>query len=58
MKITTTIGHLDDPRIHKNANGSYSAKGVRGSFSTWLAAHAAMMDQHRRDLAELQNFHK
>ncbi|MBK8467851.1 MAG: hypothetical protein IPL32_18725 [Chloracidobacterium sp.] len=58
VKITTRVGHLSDPRIHKNANGSYSAKGVRGTFSTWLAAFEAMDDQHRRDLKELQNFHK
>lgn len=58
MKIITRIGHLNDPRISKNANGSYSAIGVRGTFTTWLAAFEAMTDQHGRDLADLPNFHK
>lgn len=58
MKITTRIGNLNDPRIVKGADGYYRANGVTGSFKTWIAAHDAMIDQHRRDLRELENFHK
>jgi len=57
MKITTRIGHLNDPRITKTPAG-YRAVGVSGVFKTWLLAFEAMEDQHRRDLIELQNFHK
>jgi hypothetical protein len=58
MKVTTRIGHLDDPRIKKIANGQYVAKGIQGMFKTWIAAFEALDDQCRRDLKELQNFHK
>lgn len=58
MKVTTRFGHLDDPRIKKLPSGSYVAKGVQGMFKTWIAAHDAMLDQHARDLRDLQNFHK
>jgi hypothetical protein len=57
MKITTRIGHLNDPRITKTTEG-YRAVGVVGVFKTWLQAFEAMDDQHRRDFQELQNFHK
>lgn len=58
MKITTRMGHLNDPRIVKCADGTYMAEGVPGTFKTWLLAFEAMNDQHRRDLRDLQNFHK
>lgn len=58
VKITTRIGHLNDPRIHKTSDGVYRADGVDGVFRTWIDAFEAMTDQHRRDFDELQNFHK
>lgn len=57
MKTVTRIGHLDDPRITKTPDG-YKAKGINGVFRTWLLAFEALDDKHRRELRELQNFHK
>lgn len=58
VKITTRIGHLNDPRIHKTSDGVYRADGITGVFRTWVAAFEALTGDSRSDLDELQNFKK
>ncbi|MEQ1697861.1 MAG: hypothetical protein ABL901_18670 [Hyphomicrobiaceae bacterium] len=49
VTVTIRFGHLDDPRITKNAEGRWVAEGIPGSYTTKLPLLDALFDKDHRN---------